>query len=678
MPQLAATAAAPPPLAAGAASFHARHDSLHASLTAARNAYLGVAHASFGLPAMLGLAPAAQPGGAAPQAPHGQQLPTPLPVAEAAARRNLQQAAATAGLIACDGIDRALALLRSPQAAAAVALPLLQPAPQGPAVAGAAAQAAPPPPAAADVAAQLKHATGLAKALRASAARLQERAAKRFSLAPLPHNRTEFIHLSSSSLKAIQAVLKETARPDPKQKAPNPRGGKRKRAPPGRKGVPSDDDSHAWSSWFGQSLSQFRGRAPVFANSMEINCVSACVHVGCARTTAEHKARRARQKKEAAERQKKEAAAARERTRLSPQQRGRALQEAKAAAREASVQAARAALAAAEAPGAAQQAPTGEQAPTPPAPTSLTFFSPLGRPVWAVGVDPGQRTLVTAVLTSHGERGDTHRPAAKRPLRCPTGAYRNASGFTRRAAALERRKRRPAWQAYVGAEAAAPTAKTASCAGIATHVVHAARAVHAGKTLYGDERSQAAEARVFRAQRRELHRVAQLLSWGLARVRGRWPRQGAWACGWGPYGCPGAPAPPLRPSRPAVSIIGFGDASGGHGSVVSRQGGGAPIKLLRSFITREYCGLHKVHLLLIDEFKTSQVHSRCWKPDSLKHPPPPALGVSAFAFKFCAACARADRRKVPIDRDANAARCIAACLICALRRLERPAALRRS
>ncbi|KAI8471623.1 MAG: hypothetical protein J3K34DRAFT_230032 [Monoraphidium minutum] len=148
-----------------------------------------------------------------------------------------------------------------------------------------------------------------------------------------------------------------------------------------------------------------------------------------------------------------------------------------------------------------------------------------------------------------------------------------------------------------------PRQRLRAAQGIAAHVVYAARAVRAGKTLYGDERSQAAEARVFRAQRRELHRVAQLLSWGLARVRGRWPRQGAWACGWGPYGCPGAPAPPLRPPRPAVSIIGFGDASGGHGSVVSRQGGGAPIKLLRSFITREYCGLHKVHLLLIDEFK---------------------------------------------------------------------------
>ncbi|KAI8472003.1 MAG: hypothetical protein J3K34DRAFT_415377, partial [Monoraphidium minutum] len=55
-----------------------------------------------------------------------------------------------------------------------------------------------------------------------------------------------------------------------------------------------------------------------------------------------------------------------------------------------------------------------------------------------------------------------------------------------------------------------------------------------------------------------------------------------------------------------------------------------------------------------------------------------ALVASTMAASGGGMCAVADRRKIPIDRDANAARCIAACLICALRRLERPAALRLS
>ncbi|KAI8475258.1 MAG: hypothetical protein J3K34DRAFT_405136 [Monoraphidium minutum] len=55
-----------------------------------------------------------------------------------------------------------------------------------------------------------------------------------------------------------------------------------------------------------------------------------------------------------------------------------------------------------------------------------------------------------------------------------------------------------------------------------------------------------------------------------------------------------------------------------------------------------------------------------------------ALVASTMAASGGGMCAVADWRKIPIDRDANAARCIAACLICALRRLERPAALRLS
>ena len=88
-------------------------------------------------------------------------------------------------------------------------------------------------------------------------------------------------------------------------------------------------------------------------------------------------------------------------------------------------------------------------------------------------------------------------------------------------------------------------------------------------------------------------------------------------------GVAGGQRPPRWPGGadgvppPAVSVVGYGNASGGHNSPISRPGGGgAPIKGLYVFLDRHYGSQPGVCTLQIDEFRSTVVDSACLKMEA--------------------------------------------------------------
>jgi hypothetical protein len=115
--------------------------------------------------------------------------------------------------------------------------------------------------------------------------------------------------------------------------------------------------------------------------------------------------------------------------------------------------------------------------------------------------------------------------------------------------------------------------------------------------VYGSLQHRRWRLRVHRAREREWHRIAQQLAWGYTGVRGRWSHF--------------APHVPHRHSDcPELVVIGWGAASAGHGSSISRVGCG-PSKAFIQFMRSNY-SQYNVHVLRVNEHRTSKICTNCW------------------------------------------------------------------
>ncbi|KAI8471871.1 MAG: hypothetical protein J3K34DRAFT_225716 [Monoraphidium minutum] len=131
---------------------------------------------------------------------------------------------------------------------------------------------------------------------------------------------------------------------------------------------------------------------------------------------------------------------------------------------------------------------------------------------------------------------------------------------------------------------------------------------------------------------REFHRLAQTICWGFTSVRGgRW--RGA---------APRAPAP----HKPACTILGFGDASIGHQSPITRNCEGiGPVRAFEQFFRSCYTQAFYVSL---DEYRTSKVCTLCWSKDCKQ--PFRVGGARCHALQAC----QCRKLQVVVHRDQSA------------------------
>jgi hypothetical protein len=147
--------------------------------------------------------------------------------------------------------------------------------------------------------------------------------------------------------------------------------------------------------------------------------------------------------------------------------------------------------------------------------------------------------------------------------------------------------------------------------------------------------------RVHRARERHFHRLTQQLAWGFTTVKSQWRNKGP------------SRRTSTRANRPTLSIIGFGDASIGHGSPLSRKSGCGPSRAFKRFVHANY---KSVCFLRVDEFRTSKVCTSCWECDKTN------LVVAGSRLHKIQACKRHGKTLI-VDRDASASVAIMAVLL---------------
>ena len=262
-----------------------------------------------------------------------------------------------------------------------------------------------------------------------------------------------------------------------------------------------------------------------------------------------------------------------------------------------------------------------------------------------VGVDPGLLDFIKAVRADFG-------------LHCGgkgASSYTDNSVEHRRACGVQRHKRSQERRVRGGVQAALDRIPRAGLISVHAAVQRTQQRLAAWPSafaVYGSRWQR--EARFSKHCLRLAHfdRIVQRMCWGFAGGGG-----GKWMRG------------VVRPRRrkPFGCIVGFGNASAGHNSIIKRTQG-APVKALCSFIRRNYSKRHNVVLCMIDEFRTSQVCSKClhWKVRKLSM----ALDASGMdggipgvlergRNKLVAcqsdACMRTHNTPFVADRDLNAA-----------------------
>ena len=275
-----------------------------------------------------------------------------------------------------------------------------------------------------------------------------------------------------------------------------------------------------------------------------------------------------------------------------------------------------------------------------------------------VAVDPGIRHFITALVlggpfdpgTRSPEpldgipkgKGGAHRPGPGGPWhrahswRANSRQHRNACAFDayKRWRAGHLRRADPADRAAV---AAVPTARTAHAPDFFSYCRAAVAAFEPGMRLYATLAHRRWAVRVQRAKHKQLHRLAQSLICGKPTVSGRWR------------------ARRTTQPRPGLTIIAWGAASIGAGSPVPRAYI-PPVRQLETLLRRHYRS--DVIFLLIDEYKTSQVCPFCWeiRPDLFTLMGPKEGPKSrCTAVLACPGCMHSH-----INRDASASMAIAA------------------
>jgi hypothetical protein len=152
---------------------------------------------------------------------------------------------------------------------------------------------------------------------------------------------------------------------------------------------------------------------------------------------------------------------------------------------------------------------------------------------------------------------------------------------------------------------------------------------------------------------KHFHRLVQVLLWGFFSVCGVWSR----------FVVPAQVA--AQRERPVAAVVGHGAASAGWNSIISRHGT-APVKSFCGFLRRIYIlGAHAqwtyAALMMIDEYRTSQVCSRCIQLSLKKFAPTGVHKLLACHSKECKRPAdqplpEGTTRELPLDRDLSAAR----------------------
>jgi hypothetical protein len=268
-----------------------------------------------------------------------------------------------------------------------------------------------------------------------------------------------------------------------------------------------------------------------------------------------------------------------------------------------------------------------------------------------VGVAPGCGThIFTAVDAFHGRSG-SHSPENEHCIKIASNHYRSACGFKQHTAWLNGLLHRPGFDRMQSK--ISQIKGCASASALQLHVLHMVGLMEQGKALYGGLTARRWHLRVHCLQRKQFHRMAQLFVHGHTTVQGRW--------------LSARPCTILPLPKPSVSVVGLGNASAGWGSAISRKQA-APVVSFFDFMQREYAARKdNVFVMHVDEFKTSQVCSRCWRhapPKGMKQARvgPAGAKSSCWKLKKCVSGQECCQNLV-VDRDVNAARNITEVLL---------------
>jgi hypothetical protein len=255
---------------------------------------------------------------------------------------------------------------------------------------------------------------------------------------------------------------------------------------------------------------------------------------------------------------------------------------------------------------------------------------PLSDIVRIEGTDPGATHYFMGAGVGHGVRGDRKDGGDGAIIKIHGAQYRNACGFTRAARWLERQVRKQGFGVALQELADTGSQYTSSLTLFLKYAKCAVKHLVKGKALYGGIKARRQRLRKHPLKQKQMHYICQCLAFGGTGVKGRWLR--SYDTAWRPVVAGGAQS---RADIPPVAIVGLGNASAGWGSGISRKGS-APVAALASFFRREYgggkgpkgqAGRCSMHLIIIDEHRSSKTCSRCYHREGLSDGPTHKLKV---------------------------------------------------
>lgn len=238
------------------------------------------------------------------------------------------------------------------------------------------------------------------------------------------------------------------------------------------------------------------------------------------------------------------------------------------------------------------------------------------------GVDPGCGELFVGVTANNGVKGNGKDGGDGFRYILHQRQHWGACGFTAFKRWQEGRAKRLGFKwVETNVLARAGSKYTGSLDSFNAYVDAALSYLIPGKVCYASVQARQGRLRVHMLQQKQMHRVAQCLAVGFTGVKGKWSKfDGHWRSGFGG----GRSSSSFK--LPPVAIVALGNASAGWGSSLSRNGS-APVASLTDFLRREYStagvtvrGLHlpaggrcSMHLISVDEFRSSQTCSRCFQ-----------------------------------------------------------------
>lgn len=252
-------------------------------------------------------------------------------------------------------------------------------------------------------------------------------------------------------------------------------------------------------------------------------------------------------------------------------------------------------------------------------------YAPLSQLARVTGVDPGCTHLFVGTTANHGVRCDGRDGGDGAVYKLHAALYKQACGFSRHSTWLQGHLLRCGFKQVEQSLAGHGSHKhTGSWATFKQYITAVLPHLSAGKAAYGCVRARHWRLRVHVLQQKQMHRICQGLAFGATGVKGRWSRFDSWHSVVGPGGVG------TKSAIPPVAIVGLGNASAGWNSIISRPIS-APRVALTSLFRREYTssggvqrGVHRqdgsrcsMHLISVDEHRSSQTCSRCFHTNNL-------------------------------------------------------------